>query len=261
MFKVYVVDDSISVRKAIERLLAKDGLEVIGTGSGQEAVARLEQELPDLVICDLILPDLDGFEICRFIKESPLLATTPVLLISGVVNEQIRSKATRARADGVFKKPFVGDELETVVRTYLHGREARRRQGLDPAPSLRASWQGESGELASLAALEDLEYALILGEGGERESALGSVPGNSDLAAMGIDQLAKFAATISLRLGRGEMKGIVLETGKGCLLVRQLPGERTLVVSLADSGGLGKARFFSRRVATALHHRSTPQAN
>lgn len=261
MPKVYVVDDSISVRKAIERLLQQEGLDVIGTGRGREAVAQLEHELPDLIICDLILPDVDGFEVCRFVKESPLLATTPVLLISGVVNEQIRRKASQVRADGIFKKPFVGDELGTVVRSYLHGQAARRRPPLDPTSPSRLASKGETTKLEILAQLEELQYALILGPGGQRESELGSVPGNADLAAMGIDQLAKFAATISLRLGRGEMKGVVLETGKGCVLIRQLPGERTLVVSLANTWALGKARFFSRRIANALQTPATPQAN
>jgi len=244
--KVYVVDDSISVRKAIERLLSAEGLEVVGAARGQEAVNHLPQELPDLIICDLILPDLDGFEVCRFVKATPGLASTPVLLISGIVDEEVRRKASLVQADGVFKKPFVGDELKTVVHSYLNGRLVSTARHPEAAVVV------DSSPLELLRELQELQFAMILDDAGQRVAELGRPPGNADITAMGIDQLVKFASTISHRLARGEMEGLVLETGRGCLLLRNLPGGGNLVVSLANTWALGKARYLLRRIAAGL---------
>ena len=87
MSKVLVVDDSLSVRKVVERALAGRQIEVVCAASGSEAIERLERDAPDVVVCDVVMPDRDGYEICDFIKRHPRLAQTPVLLMSGIVND------------------------------------------------------------------------------------------------------------------------------------------------------------------------------
>ena len=70
MAKVLVADDSLSVRKVVERCLGTRGIEVLSVGSGSEAIERIERDEPDLVVCDVIMPDRDGFEICHFVTNS-----------------------------------------------------------------------------------------------------------------------------------------------------------------------------------------------
>src|SRR4029077_2874501 len=85
MAKVLVVDDSLSVRKVVERALIGRQIEVVCAATGTEALERFEHEAPDLVVCDVVMPDRDGYEICEFVKRHPRLGQTPVLLMSGIV--------------------------------------------------------------------------------------------------------------------------------------------------------------------------------
>jgi CheY-like chemotaxis protein len=119
MAKVLVVDDSLSVRKVVERALVAKQLEVVSAASGNEAIAQIEREEPDLVVCDVVMPDRDGYDICRFVKAHPRLARVPVLLISGIVNSSVLEQAAEARSDDVLRKPFEAAELVRKVSELL----------------------------------------------------------------------------------------------------------------------------------------------
>lgn len=115
MPKILIADDSIAVRKVAERLLTEAGLGVTLAANGEEALAYLAKERPDVVVSDVIMPDKSGYEVCAFIRGNPTLATTPVLLISGIVNDEVTKQAESCRADGVLKKPFQGTSLKDRV--------------------------------------------------------------------------------------------------------------------------------------------------
>lgn len=88
MPKILVADDSIAVRKVAERLLTEAGLGVTLAANGEEALAYLSKERPDVIVSDVIMPDKSGYEVCAFVRGHASLATTPVLLISGIVNDE-----------------------------------------------------------------------------------------------------------------------------------------------------------------------------
>lgn len=119
MPKVLVADDSITVRKVAERLLTEAGMEVALAANGEEALAWLANEQPDFIISDVIMPDKSGYDVCRYVRSQAALAETPVLLISGIVNEEVNRQAESCRADGVLKKPFQGTSLQERVRELL----------------------------------------------------------------------------------------------------------------------------------------------
>jgi len=119
MPKVLVADDSITVRKVAERLLIEAGMEVALAASGEEAMAYLSTERPDFVISDVIMPDKSGYDVCRFVRSHSALASTPVLLISGIVNDEVNRQAISCRANGVLKKPFQGSSLQERVKELL----------------------------------------------------------------------------------------------------------------------------------------------
>ena len=75
MPRVLVVDDSLSVRKMVERALETKGLEVIAASSGAEAIERLDSSLPDLIVCDVVMPDVDGYGICESVRAHPVCVT------------------------------------------------------------------------------------------------------------------------------------------------------------------------------------------
>ena len=119
MAKVLVVDDSLSVRKVVEKALEGRGMQVLSAASGAEALERIERERPDVVICDVILPDKDGYQICQFVRKHPSISATPVLLISGLDNGTVQARAAEVKSDEVMFKPFGVDELVRKIEGLL----------------------------------------------------------------------------------------------------------------------------------------------
>jgi CheY-like chemotaxis protein len=128
MPKILLADDSIAVRKVAERLLTEAGLNVTLAANGEEALAYLAKERPDVVVSDVIMPDKSGYEVCAFIRGNATLSATPVLLISGIVNDEVTKQAESCRADGVLKKPFQGTSLKDRVLELIAKRQ-------EPAPA------------------------------------------------------------------------------------------------------------------------------
>jgi CheY-like chemotaxis protein len=134
--KVLVADDSITVRKIAERQLRDAGYEVALAASGEEALAWLEHERPDLIITDVIMPNKNGYDVCAFVRAHETLASTPVLLISGIVNEEVSRLAESCHADAVIKKPFQGSSLQQQVAAVL---AKRASQPLAEPPATHAA--------------------------------------------------------------------------------------------------------------------------
>lgn len=125
MAKVLVTDDSLTVLKVVERLLTEAGLEVALATSGEEALAWLANQRPDLIISDVIMEETSGYDVCSFVRSHRGLEEVPVLLISGIIDEEVTRQAEICRADGVLKKPFLGASLQDRVRELLAKRNGR----------------------------------------------------------------------------------------------------------------------------------------
>jgi len=119
MAKVLVVDDSLSVRKVVEKALEGRSVQVLSAASGGEAIERIEREHPDIVVCDVVLPDRDGYQVCEFVRSHPVVGRVPVLLISGVVNSTVLSRAAEVQSNDVMFKPFAADELVRKIDVLL----------------------------------------------------------------------------------------------------------------------------------------------
>jgi len=137
MPKILVADDSIAVRKVAERLLTEAGLGVTLAANGEEALALLAKEVPDLIVSDVIMPDKSGYEVCAFVRGQTALANTPVLLISGIVNDEVAKQAESCHADGVLKKPFQGTSLKDRVLELLGKKQAP--PAAPPKPAVQAA--------------------------------------------------------------------------------------------------------------------------
>ena len=163
MPKVLVADDSIAVRKVAERLLTEAGFGVTLAANGEEALAYLAKETPDLVVSDVIMPDKSGYEVCAFVRAQKALVNTPVLLISGIVNDEVTKQAESCHADGVLKKPFQGTSLKDRVLELL----AKRQGAAAPAAELLVERDRATHSTQQVAQLEGL-----LGSVKELESML-----------------------------------------------------------------------------------------
>jgi two-component system KDP operon response regulator KdpE len=122
--QILLVDDEVSIQRAMAPLLRSRGYAVTVAGSGREALEMFERERPDLVVLDLGLPDMDGTEVCRQIRER---SDTPVLILSARGAEKDKVAALDQGADDYVSKPFGPEELMARVRAALRrslGREA-----------------------------------------------------------------------------------------------------------------------------------------
>ncbi len=108
--RVLVVDDQPANIRLLEAILAPRGYEVRTASSGEEALAALDQNDVDLVLCDIVMPGMDGYEVCRTIRERPATAYLPVVMVTASGDEQ-KIKALEAGADDFLTKPINQSEL------------------------------------------------------------------------------------------------------------------------------------------------------
>ncbi len=113
---VLIVDDEPIVREVVVRYLKREGYETLEAGDGDDARALLEREQPDLVVLDVMLPGMDGLELCRWIRSHSAL---PVILLTARGEEADRIVGLELGADDYVTKPFSPRELAARVRTVL----------------------------------------------------------------------------------------------------------------------------------------------
>jgi len=130
---VYFIDDSATMREVIKIAFRKENITVITAGDAASAMAQFDQNPPDAVITDVIMPDQDGYSVCSQIKQHERFARTPVILMSGVVNKSVADKAVAVGADELIRKPFQPVDLIARVRSFLEPKSA------EPAPPLLAA--------------------------------------------------------------------------------------------------------------------------
>jgi twitching motility two-component system response regulator PilH len=116
---VYFIDDSATMREVIKIAFRRENIHVITCSDAASALAQFEQNKPDVVITDVIMPDQDGYSVCSQIKQHPEYGTVPVVLMSGVVNKSVADKAVAVKADELIRKPFQPQELIGRVKSLL----------------------------------------------------------------------------------------------------------------------------------------------
>jgi twitching motility two-component system response regulator PilG len=116
---ILVVDDSATVRKLISGKLEKSGHNVINACDGVEALERMSEQVPDLVLLDITMPRMDGYEVCKQIRANPNCSHIPVVMISGKDGFFDKVRGRMAGASGYVTKPFGPETLMRALETYL----------------------------------------------------------------------------------------------------------------------------------------------
>jgi DNA-binding response OmpR family regulator len=119
MSRVLVVDDDADIRVSVEMALKIAGYGVAGAGSGAVALELCRQQCPDLVLLDQMLPDLDGLEVCRLLRESQNTSRVPIVFLTARTGEKERVRGLAAGADDYVIKPFSTAELILRIRAVL----------------------------------------------------------------------------------------------------------------------------------------------
>jgi twitching motility two-component system response regulator PilG len=125
---ILVVDDSASVRKLVELTLRRSGFSVISATSGVAALAALAETKPDLILLDVMLVALDGFQLCRAIRNHPDYTAVPIVILSGRESDSDRQHGLEAGVDAYLTKPFKPDQLSSIVQQLLTNRSEVRVQ-------------------------------------------------------------------------------------------------------------------------------------
>src|ERR1700674_457189 len=108
---VYFIDDSATMREVIKIAFRRENINVITCADAASAMAQFEQNRPDVVITDVIMPDQDGYSVCSQIKQHPEFGGIPVVLMSGVVNKSVADKAVAVQADELIRKKIYPPQI------------------------------------------------------------------------------------------------------------------------------------------------------
>lgn len=121
-YKLLLADDSVTIQRVIELTFADEDIQVIAVGDGQQAIARIDAERPDVVLADIGMPERDGYEVAAHVKGTPHLSHIPVLLLTGAFEPIDEARARAVGCDGVLVKPFEPQMVINRVRDLLAGR-------------------------------------------------------------------------------------------------------------------------------------------
>ncbi|MEF8698382.1 MAG: response regulator [Candidatus Accumulibacter sp. UW26] len=117
--KILIADDEQNIVISIEFLLRREGFEVLVAGDGEAALAKVRAERPDLVLLDVMMPRMNGFDVCQALRADPDLGATRILMLTAKGRDTEVSKGLGLGADGYMTKPFSTKELLAEVRKLL----------------------------------------------------------------------------------------------------------------------------------------------
>lgn len=124
---VLVVDDSPTVRKIVQITLQRENIRVVTAGDGLSALAAVSDTYPDLILLDIMLPRMDGYNICHLVRNNPEYRDLPIIMLSGKDGIFDKMRGKLAGSTEYMTKPFDSTELVQTVRRYLDTPGARDR--------------------------------------------------------------------------------------------------------------------------------------
>jgi DNA-binding response OmpR family regulator len=119
MKKILIVDDDPQTTTLLELLLSERGYETVSTTDSSKAIQFANSANPDLIILDLMMPEPDGFKVCRMLRNDTRFIFTPILIVTALDDTDSRIVAFGAGADDYLIKPYDIDELASIIKTLL----------------------------------------------------------------------------------------------------------------------------------------------
>ena len=132
--RILLVDDEPSIVKMVGKRLEVEGFDVTVAMDGQEGLKKAQNEVPDVIILDLMLPKLNGYEVCTMLKQDPRYRKIPVVMFSAKAQERDERLGRECGADAYVRKPFQAAELLAQIRALVaHAKPAGEAQAADAA--------------------------------------------------------------------------------------------------------------------------------
>jgi DNA-binding response OmpR family regulator len=122
MTKILMVDDDKLVTDLLDKLLKADGYNTVTVNDSSQAIEVAKKETPDLVLLDLMMPQPDGFRVCRMLREIPQFKKLPIIIVTALDDSDSRAVAFGAGANDYLTKPFHPDELSEKIVAALEER-------------------------------------------------------------------------------------------------------------------------------------------
>jgi CheY-like chemotaxis protein len=145
--KLLLADDSVTIQRVVELTFSGEDMQVISVGDGEQAIARIPLERPDIVLADIGMPKRSGYDVAAFVKGRPDLAHIPVLLLAGAFEPVDDARAQQVKCDGVLVKPFEPQQVVSRVRELVDGARARSTNVIAmPAPQPVVAVQAEKSD-------------------------------------------------------------------------------------------------------------------
>src|SRR6478672_1789230 len=119
MTKILVIEDELTVRENLLELLEAEGFDAIGTGNGRSGVELAQESLPDLILCDVMMPELDGFGVLNAVRQNPLIAAVPFIFLTAKATKEDLRQGMNLGADDYLTKPFTRAELLGAIAARL----------------------------------------------------------------------------------------------------------------------------------------------
>ncbi len=123
---ILIVDDQLSAREVLRGLLVEQGYNLALASNGKEALAKAAELTPDVILLDVMMPGMDGFEVCKRLRADPILAEVPVIMVTALDDQDSFLQGLEAGADDFISKPFNHTELRARVRTITQLNRYRR---------------------------------------------------------------------------------------------------------------------------------------
>ena len=122
--RILLVDDEPSIVKMVGKRLEVEGFEVLIAADGQDGLTKARSELPDLIVLDLMLPKLNGYEVCTMLKQDARYQKIPIILFTAKAQEKDEKLGMECGANAYVRKPFRAQELLETIRGLLPGAPA-----------------------------------------------------------------------------------------------------------------------------------------
>src|SRR5512137_795796 len=116
-----LADDSVTIQKVVGIVFATEDYRVTAVDNGEDALRRARENRPDVILADVVMPRMNGYELCEAVKSDPSLAGVPVILLAGTFEAFDEARARAARADAHVSKPFESQVLVSRVRELVEG--------------------------------------------------------------------------------------------------------------------------------------------
>jgi len=118
-YKILVVDDEPPIVRLMEFILAREGYEMVVAVNGQEALLQVTAHKPDLILLDIMMPRIDGYEVARKLRADPKFCHIPIIMLSAKAQDEDVRKGIDVGVNEYITKPFSPQHLVTAVRKYL----------------------------------------------------------------------------------------------------------------------------------------------